>query len=118
MPAFPNFPHLAAFLMVYIAKSDGQTHFLEETTLVEQLNSFTDDSQGLLKKINLTYPKIQDEKIEAVLKDNESLIRASSNEERLQLIQSLFAIVNSDGRVQSEETGALRVIRGALEGVE
>lgn len=115
MPTFSSFAELSAFLMVYVARVDGQAHYLEEATLAEQMKDFAPDSAELLRHINEAYPRIQEEKIEVVLKANEGLIRSASAEQRKQLIESLFAIVNSDGRVETEETGALRVIRAAVE---
>jgi uncharacterized tellurite resistance protein B-like protein len=109
-----TFPDLAAFLMLYVARVDGNAHYLEEATLAGQLKAFAEDSEALLHRISAAYPKIEDEKIEVVLKVHEDIIRSASPEQRKQLIESLFAIVNSDGKVQSEEMGALRVIRGAL----
>ncbi len=115
MSPFPSFAELAAFLMVYVARADGQAHYLEEATLEEQLKNFTPHSEELLQKTTKIYPTLQVEKIEDTLKANESLLCGASANERAELIRSLFAIVNSDGRVQTEETGALRVIRAAVE---
>ncbi len=113
-----TFPDLAAFLMLYVARVDGNAHYLEEATLVGQLKAFAEDSAELLHRISTAYPKIEDEKIEVILKAHEELIRSASPELRRQLIESLFAIVNSDGKVQSEEMGALRVIRAVLDKME
>lgn len=110
-----TFPDLAAFLMLYVARVDGNAHYLEEATLARQLEAFAEDSEALLRRISSAYPKIEDEKIEVVLKAHEALIRSASPEQRKKLIEGLFAIVNSDGKVQSEEMGALRVIRGVME---
>lgn len=115
MSPFSSFPDLAAFLMLYVARVDGTAHYLEEATLTEQLKNFSPNSEGLLLEAARNYPALKDEKIEDILKANESLLRGASGIERQELIQSLFAVVNSDGRVQSEETGALRVIRAAVE---
>ena len=115
MPPLSTFAELAAFLMVYVARADGQTHYLEEATLNEQLKNFSSHSEELLLKTTQNYPALQDKKLEDILKANESLLCGASANERAELIRSLFAIVNSDGRVQTEETGALRVIRAAVE---
>jgi len=114
MTSFSTFAELSAFLLLYVARVDGTAHFLEDDALAEHMKGFTDDSEALLKFTSKAFPKIQDEKLEAVLAENENLIRSTSSEERHKLIASLFAIVNSDGKVQSEETAALRVIRGFL----
>lgn len=116
MSPFTSFPELAAFLMLYVARADGSAHYLEEATLDEQLKNFTPNSEDLLQKITKAYPALQQEKIEDILKTNESVLCGASANEREELIRSLLAVVNSDGRVQTEETGALRVIRAAVEG--
>jgi len=109
-----TFPDLASFLMLYVARVDGNAHYLEEATLAGQLKTFAEDSEELLRLTSAAYPKIEEENLEVVLKAHEELIRSASPEQRRQLIESLFAIVNSDGRVQTEETQALRMIRKAF----
>ena len=54
-------------------------------------------------------------KINEVMKANESLISNSSYDERLNLIESLYSVINSDGRVQEEEMQTLRAVRTGLE---
>ncbi len=118
MNPFSTFAELAAFLMVYVARADGQAHYLEEATLTEQLKNFSPQSEKLLLEATRNYPALKDEKIEDILKANEILLRGASENDRQELIRSLFAVVNSDGRVQTEETSALRVIRAAVDAAQ
>lgn len=114
-PTFTSFADLAAFLMVHVAHVDGQVHYLEEATLTEQMRQFSGDPDQRLREATQMYLSHSGLKVEEVLESNETLIKNSSYEERMDLIWSLYGIINSDGRVQEEEMGTLRAIRSALE---
>jgi len=113
MLSFQTFDELAAYLLLYVARVDGQIHYLEEATLKELLGSLTQDDAKIqnAQSIFQANPNV---KIEQLLSDHKALIQNEPQDRRQQLIEALFAVVNSDGRVQEEETGALRVIRVAL----
>ncbi len=113
MLSFQTFDELAAYLLLYVARVDGQIHYLEEATLKELLGSLTQDDSKL-HQAQATFQSNPNVKIEEVLSTNQSIIQQTPQEQRLLLIEALFAVVNSDGRVQTEETSALRLIRGAL----
>ncbi len=113
MIAFQSFDELAAYLLVYVARVDGQIHYLEEATLKELLGSLSPDD-AKLQRAQSTFQAHPNVKIEQVLSANESVIAQTQLEQRQQLIEALFAVVNSDGKVQGEETEALRTIRKAL----
>lgn len=113
MIAFQTFDELAAYLLLYVARVDGQIHYLEEATLKELLGSLTQDDSKI-HQAQATFQANPNVKIEEVLSNNDALIRQTQQEQRQQLIEALFAVVNSDGKVQGEETEALRTIRKAL----
>jgi uncharacterized tellurite resistance protein B-like protein len=113
MLTFQTFEELAAYLLLYVARVDGNIHYLEEATLKELLGGLTKDDTKL-HLAQATFLANSNVKIEQLLRDNQALIQQEPKDRRQQLIEALFAVVNSDGRVQEEETGALRIIRGAL----
>ena len=115
MPVFDTFAELAAYLMVYIARVDGQMHYLEEAALNEQMHQFVSDPDPVVQKVGSLYHDFPLAKVEEVLKANQELIGSSSFEDRMELIRSLYGIINSDGRVQEEEMATLRAVRSALE---
>jgi uncharacterized tellurite resistance protein B-like protein len=114
-PTFNSFSDLAAYLMVYVALVDGQVHYLEEATLNDQVGQFCSDPDEAILRATQTVKASTLSKIDEVMKANESLIRNSSYEERMNLIESLYSVINSDGRVQEEEMRTLRAVRTGLE---
>ena len=118
VPTFNSFSDLAAYLLVYVALVDGQVHYLEEATLNDRMGRFSPDPDQAIQKATQTYNASTLSKIDEVMKANERLISASSYEERLNLIESLYSIINSDGRVHEEEMNTLRAVRSGLEHFE
>lgn len=118
VPTFNSFSDLAAYLLVYVALVDGQVHYLEEATLNDRMGRFSPDPDQAIQKATQTYNASTLSKIDEVMKANERLISASSYEERLNLIESLYSIINSDGRVHEEEMNTLRAVRSGLEQFE
>ena len=118
VPTFNSFSDLAAYLLVYVALVDGQVHYLEEATLNDRMGQFSPDPDQAIQKATQTYHASTLSKIDEVMKANEKLISASSYEERLNLIESLYSIINSDGRVHEEEMNTLRAVRSGLEQFE
>jgi len=114
-PSFNRFADLAAFLMVHIAHVDGQMHYLEEATLTEQMRRFSGDPDQILRSATEAYRSGGSSKVDEILESNEALIGKSTYEERMDLIWSLYGIINSDGRVHEEEMSTLRAIRSKLE---
>jgi len=115
MPVFSSFAELAAYLMVYIARVDGQVHYLEEETLHERMRQFTPAPGQAVVQANETCDAFPTVKVEEVMNANEQLISDATYDERLDLIQSLYSIINSDGRVEEEEMNTLRAVRAGLE---
>ena len=115
MKSFDSFPELAAYLMVHVAHSDGQIHFLEEATLIDNLRSFSTEAEALLKQTLEIHKSLAAEKFSDVLLANQAHLQTATVEEKQNLVRLLFSIVNSDGKVQREETQELRTIRAALE---
>lgn len=115
MPQFSNFENLAAYLLVYMAHVDGQVHYLEQASLKEQLSHFTRTPDQLILQASKAYDSNPTASVEEVMKGNETLIENVSFDQRMDLIESLYGIINSDGRVQEEEMRTLRDIRTALE---
>jgi uncharacterized tellurite resistance protein B-like protein len=115
MPQFTSFAELAAYLMVYIARADGQLHYLEESTLREHLGYFSAEPEAEIRRASESCDAHPMLKIQDVLKANESLIGSTSFNDRMELIRSLYNIINSDGRVHEEEMATLRSIRMFLE---
>ncbi len=113
MLTFQTFDELAAYLLFYVARVDGQIHYLEEATLKELLGSIMQDDSKL-QQAQAIFLANSNVKIEELLSANETIVQQSPPEQRQQLIEALFAVVNSDGKVQGEETEALRTIRKAL----
>lgn len=118
VPTFNSFSDLAAYLLVYVALVDGQVHYLEEATLNDRMGQFSPDPDQAIQKATQTYKASTLSKIDEVMKANEKLISASSYEERLNLIESLYSIINSDGRIHEEEMNTLRAVRSGLEQFE
>lgn len=118
VPTFNSFSDLAAYLLVYVALVDGQVHYLEEATLNDRMGQFSPDPDQAIQKATQTYKASTLSKIDEVMKANEKLISASSYEERLNLIESLYSVINSDGRVHEEEMNTLRAVRSGLEQFE
>ena len=118
VPTFNSFSDLAAYLLVYVALVDGQVHYLEEATLNDRMGQFSPDPDQAIQKATQTYKASTLSKIDEVMKANEKLIGASSYEERMNLIESLYSIINSDGRVHEEEMNTLRAVRSGLEQFE
>ena len=100
--------------MVHVANSDGQLHFLEEATVIDNLKKFTPDGEELLKQTLVAIKSAKDEKLSDILKSNDDLLKSATPEEKLNLLKMLFSVVNSDGKVQGEETEALRTLRVVL----
>ncbi|GEM_PF-1954399 len=115
MPHFATFSELAAYLMVFMARADGQIHYLEETTLTDQMRRFSGDPGNLLRGATEVCEANPQASVEEVLKANDPLIGRASYDERMELIRSLYGIINADGRVREEEMSTLRAIRTALE---
>ena len=118
VPTFNSFSDLAAYLLVYVALVDGQVHYLEEATLNDRMGQFSPDPDQAIQKATQTYKASTLSKIDEVMKANEKLISASSYEERLNLIESLYSVINSDGRIHEEEMNTLRAVRSGLEQFE
>ncbi|MBL7850894.1 MAG: TerB family tellurite resistance protein [Cyclobacteriaceae bacterium] len=114
-PTFKSFSDLAAYLMVYVALVDGQVHYLEEATLNDRVGQFCEDPDQALLQATQVVKASTFAKIDEVMKANESLIRDSSYDERMNLIESLYSVINSDGRVQEAEMQTLRAVRTGLE---
>jgi len=114
MTAFQNFSDLAAYLLVYMAKADGQVHYLEDASLTEQMKQFTKEPGPVLAHANKLFAT-ESPSIEDIFAANNHLVESVSYDTRMELIRSLYAIINSDGRVQEEEMAALRKIRAGLE---
>ncbi len=114
-PTFKSFSDLAAYLMVYVALVDGQVHYLEEATLNDRIGQFCSDPDQAIQRATQMVNASTFAKINEVMKANESLISNSSYDERLNLIESLYSVINSDGRVQEEEMQTLRAVRTGLE---
>ncbi|MBL7845832.1 MAG: TerB family tellurite resistance protein [Cyclobacteriaceae bacterium] len=115
MLLFKSFTELAAYLMVYIARADGQVHYLEESTLRDHLGYFSGEPDAEILRASKCCDANPLVKIQDVLNANESLIGSTSFNDRMELIRSLYNIINSDGRVHEEEMATLRSIRMALE---
>lgn len=115
MLLFQSFTELAAYLMVYIARADGQVHYLEESTLREHLGFFSAAPDAEIRRASELCDANPMVKVQDVLKANESLIGITTFNDRMELIRSLYNIINSDGRVHEEEMATLRSIRMALE---
>jgi len=114
MLTFSSFAEFAAFLMVYVARADGQLHHLEEETLVERLRYFGDDTQTLLQKVAPQAAQLEEAKLSTVLRENYDNLQPVATQDREYLIKSLYAIVNADGRVQAEETQVMKRLREIL----
>ncbi len=115
IPTFHSFSDLATYLLVYVALVDGQVHYLEEATLNDRVGQFSPDPDQAIQRATQTYNASTLAKIDEVMKANEKLIGSSSYDERLNLIESLYSIINSDGRVHEEEMNTLRAVRSGLE---
>lgn len=115
IPTFKSFSDLAAYLMVYMALVDGQVHYLEEATLNDRVGRFCSDPDQAIQKATQTYKASTLSKIDEVMQANERLIGSSSYDERINLIESLYSVINSDGRVDEEEMRTLRAVRTGLE---
>lgn len=115
MTAFSNFPDLAAYLLVYMARADGQVHYLESASLKEQMQHFTAEPGVALAHADEAFAAEPSVKIEDIFTTNGTLVESISYDTRMELIRSLYGIINSDGRVQEEEMEALRKIRSGLE---
>ena len=115
MTAFPNFPDLAAYLLVYMARADGQVHYLEDASLKEEMKHFTDQPGAVLKHADEVYVAEPGVSIDDIFSANNQLVESISYDTRMELIRSLYAIINSDGRVHEDEMAALRKIRAGLE---
>ncbi len=115
IPTFKSFSDLAAYLMVYMALVDGQVHYLEEATLNDRVGRFCSDPDQAIQKATQTYKASTLSRIDEVMQANEKLIGSSSYDERINLIESLYSVINSDGRVDEEEMRTLRAVRTGLE---
>jgi uncharacterized tellurite resistance protein B-like protein len=118
IPTFNSFSDLATYLLVYVALVDGQVHYLEEATLNERVGQFCPDPDKAIERATKTYNASTLAKIDEVMSANEKLISASSYEERMNLIENLYSVINSDGRVHEEEMNTLRAVRAGLEQFE
>lgn len=115
IPTFNQFSDLATYLLVYVALVDGQVHYLEESTLNERVGQFTPNPDQAIERATQTYKASTLARIDEVMSANEKLISASSYEERMNLVESLYSVINSDGRVHEDEMNTLRAVRAGLE---
>lgn len=114
MVTFNHFADLAAYLMVSVARIDGNLHYLEEATLKDLLKDLFPSHEGLLERAETAHKSNPGLKIEEVLKAHEGMIRSTPASERQSLLEALFGIVNSDGKVQQEETSLIKLIRSSI----
>lgn len=117
IPTFSQFSDLATYLLVYVAMVDGQVHYLEEATLNERVGQFSKKPDEAIERATRTYNASTLARIDEVMSANEKLISAASYEERMNLVESLYSIINSDGRVHENEMNTLRAVRAGLEQV-
>lgn len=108
-----TFEELAVHLLLYVARVDGQVHYLEEATLRDLLGDLSTDD-AMIRGAQSAFQANPITKIDEFLKTNDSIIQGAPEKKRQQLVEALFAVVNSDGKVQGEETEALRTIRKTL----
>lgn len=111
MVAFQSFAEFAAFLMVHVARADGQWHHLEESVLHEKLGYFTSNGEQILTQMMALYPSIDKTKLPDFLRENFERLEPVSDQDRQELVRSLYAIVNADGRVHEEETQIMKLLR-------
>lgn len=114
MLTFSSFAEFAAFLMLYVARADGQLHHLEEEILKERLRYFSRETETLLEKFYAMTAELEDPKLTCVLRENLDSLKPVSAQDREYLIKSLYAIVNADGRVRAEETQVMKRLREIL----
>ena len=100
-------------LFLHLASVDGSLHPNERETIIEKMNDLFPGNQHEEKLITLEaeYKKLGFAVAEEVLTDNWSSFSSIDQEMKKKLYANLFDIINSDARVNEEETRVLRILK-------
>ncbi|CAN5325551.1 hypothetical protein BH09BAC3_BH09BAC3_12630 [soil metagenome] len=104
-------------LLFHMASVDGSLHPNERDTILERMKElFPGDESinGKLLALESQYAKLGDAKAEALLKDSAKKFSEINQAMKTAIYSALFDIINANGKVNYEETQALKIYKELL----
>ncbi len=114
MPDLAKPEDYSIFLLTYLASADGSFHPAEQDAIAEKINLLFPGLEQLdhrLDEIIVLIRTSGKEKAEESLLENLSVLQSLDSTRRKQLYESLFEVLNADGRVSEEEIRIVRLLK-------
>ena len=108
-----NLEDFTRFLFLHLASVDGSLHPNERETIIENLNELFPGNahEQKLAALEIEYKKLGFAAAEELLTDSWPKFSSIDPEMKKKLYANLFDIINSDARVNEEETKVLRTLK-------
>jgi uncharacterized tellurite resistance protein B-like protein len=106
-------------LLFHMAHVDGSIHPNERDTIFERMRSMFPDDSSIDQKvmsIEREYLSLGDMRAETLLKESMLKFNATDLSLKREIYAALFDIINANGKVNQEETQALKLFKDWLTG--
>ena len=117
MSDLSSLENFVRFIFLHLACVDGSLHPNERETILEKITDFFPGAGGQEEKLEVAeaeYLKLGYAAVEELLTENWPKHASLDPALKQKLFANLFDIINSDARVNEEETRVLRMLKGWL----
>ncbi len=114
MEAPESLDDFVLFVFLHMGHVDGSLHPTEKDTILEKMRTLFPTHSGLEEKFRLMeseYIKLGSEAAEVLIKSGSQSYSEIDRQKRIEIYTTLFDIINANGKVNSEETQTLRLLR-------
>ena len=114
MDGFHQLQDFTLFMFVHIASVDGSLHPNEREAIIEKMNELFPGEAPYEEKLGALesqYKKLGFAAAEDLLTETWPIFSSMNQEMKTKLYKDLFDIINSDARVNEEETRALKIFK-------
>ncbi len=114
MDRFHQLEDYILFLFLHLASVDGSLHPNERETILEKMEELFPENSHVEEKLNTLdaeYRKLGFSAAEELLTEGWPSFASMGNEMKAELYADLFDIINSDARVNEEETRVLKIFK-------
>ncbi len=114
MDRFHRLEDYILFLFLHLASVDGSLHPNERETILEKMNELFPENSQVEEKLNTLdaeYRKLGPATVEELLTESWPTFSPMAQELKNKIYVDLFDIINSDARVNEEETRVLKIFK-------
>ncbi len=117
MRALESLEDFTRFVFLHMGYVDGSLHPIEKDAIIEKLNALFPGHphvEGELLRLETEYRALGSGAAEALIKSGSAAHFHIDPNKKREIYAALFDIINANGRIHSEETHTLRMLKSWL----